>query len=156
MEEKVDVEALLMDMLSRDKTRVWRASCTIISLGQQPEHFPVLIEHLPQILKKTRWLNLGGALAPKQRFLDYAVKTIEFHRDSTECPCALYTGHTGFDPRKEDGRKHITLLETVTLDGGYPDYHRVQCKRCGQRFKALEREYHFTWWKWEKEPAENQ
>ena len=33
---------------------------------------------------------MGGMFAPNQRFIDFAVKTIEFHKEDKECSCALF------------------------------------------------------------------
>ncbi len=92
---------------------------------------------------------MGGAFAPNQRFIDFAIRTIEFHRDSTVCPCCLYLEH-GVDPQKEAKRKRIQIKNTVTMEGGWVDYYMADCTRCGDLYNIIEREYHFTWWQWKR------
>ena len=86
---------LIADITSRDTHKVWSSSCEIISLGQDERSIQPLIEYLPLIKKKAKNLAMGGTFAPNQRFVDFAIRTIEFHRDSIECSCTLYAKGSG-------------------------------------------------------------
>jgi len=140
-------EQILADITSRDTHKVWSSACEIISLSQDPHKILPLIKHLEEIKEKTKALNMGGAFAPNQRFIDYAIRILEFHRDSSACTCNLYTGYDRSDPNKEAQAGHIEILNT-TSEGNY--FYNVICKKCGQKFKVEEGEYHYTWWDWKK------
>lgn len=152
---QMETHQLIVAITSRDTHEVWRSSCEIISLGQDAENIRPLIEHLPLIKKQTRGLVMGGMFAPNQRFVDFAIRTIEFHRDSDECPCALYEEH-GVNPNIQAEKGYIKIISTTRIDGKWVDYYKVICQRCNQEFKIIERESHYMWWEWRKwidEPA---
>jgi len=92
---------------------------------------------------------MGGVFAPNQRFVDFAIKVIEFHRDSNECVCNLYLGH-GVDPNKEVAKGNVKILETVRMDGKWVDFYTVGCEKCSDKYKVIERESHHMWWEWAK------
>jgi hypothetical protein len=141
--------SILDDICSRDTHKVWSSSCQIIEDGQDREKILPLIKHLSRIKERTCGLKMGGLIASNQRFVDFAIRTIEFHRDSTACPCCLYL-ENGADPKKEAGLKRIQIKDTVTMEGGWVDYYVADCTRCGGLFHIIEREYHFTWWEWKR------
>ena len=143
-------EQILEDITSRDTTKVWSSSCEIISLGQDRDKIFPLIKHLPEIKKRTQGLDMGGIFAPNQRFIDFAVRTIEFHRDSSECTCNLYPEHPSSDPNREADRGNIDILNTKYTEDKWLDYYLAACKKCGQKYKLIERDYHYTWWGWTK------
>lgn len=140
---------IIENITSRDTHRVWSSACEIISLGQGREKILPLIEYLPDIIEKTKGLKMGGIFAPNQRFVDFAIRTIEFHRDSQSCSCTLFTEH-GVDPHKEVEKGNIESSETVYEQGNWVDYYLANCRKCGQKFKIIERESHYMWWAWEK------
>ncbi len=78
---------IIAGITSGDSQNVWFASCEIISLGQDAEKIKPLIAYLPLIKEKTKGVEMGGLYAPNQRFVNFAIRTIEFHRDSIACPC---------------------------------------------------------------------
>ncbi len=92
---------------------------------------------------------MGGAFAPNKRFVDFAIRTIEFHRDSDECPCCLYLEH-GVDPNQEVKKKMITITDTVRIEDKWVDFYLAECARCRKEFKILERESHYMWWDWQE------
>lgn len=145
----MDIQQLIADIISRDTHKVWRASCEIISLGQDTDTIKPLIKFLPLIRKKTRGLVMGGMFAPNQRFVDFAIRTIEFHRDSAQCPCALYEEH-GVDPKVQAAKGYIKIASTTRIEGKWVDYYNTICQRCNQEFKVIERESHYMWWEWTK------
>lgn len=150
--EEMTTNEILRDILSKDTHRVWFASGEIISMGQDQKRILPLIPHLLEIKRETAGLSMGGAFASNQRLVDFAIKTIEFYRDSSECPCRLYPESGGdciFNPMKEAERGNVKIIETVPFEKSeWIDYYLVECLKCGQRFKVIEREYHFTWWQW--------
>ena len=82
-------EMILEDLLSQDSQRIWYASCEIIHLGQERMRILPLVPHLAEIRQATEHIVLGGGLAPNRRFVDLALRTIQFHRDSEDCHCCL-------------------------------------------------------------------
>lgn len=144
-------EELVEEITSRNPQKVWRSACKIISEGQDRSRISPLIEHLPAIVEKTKGLKLGGAFAPNQRFVDFAIRTIEFHRDSSDCTCELFTEH-GVDPKKEVEKDNVLINETERIDDRWITYYLLNCKKCEQKFKVEEGESHYRWWSWDKAP----
>lgn len=145
----MDIQNLIADISSRDTQKVWSAACEIIVMGQDPSKIKPLIPFLSLIKEKTKGLDMGGAFAPNQRFIDFAIKTIEFHRDSQECPCQLYEAH-GLDPNKELEKGYIQINSIHKIEDIWVDFYLATCTRCQQPFKILEREGHYMWWEWMK------
>lgn len=145
----MNTEEIIEEITSRDTHKVWRSSCHIITISQNHEEIRPLIEYLSEIKKKTKGLNMGGAFAPNQRFVDFAIKVLEFHKDSCECPCSLYLGH-GVDPNKEVAKGNVKMIETVRIDGKWVDFYTVSCEKCGEEYRVIEREGHYMWWEWAK------
>lgn len=135
---------LIADMTSRDEQKVKSASCEIIQCVQNRGIIVPLIEYLPKIknVKLT-----GGFIAPNQRFVNFAIRIIEFYRDSNNCPCELYKEYDRFDPEIEAGKGNIKI-KNILSDNCYPEY-LTECLKCGANFKISHREYHYTWWEWE-------
>jgi hypothetical protein len=112
-------EEIVKYMTSRDTHKVWESACEIINAGQNRTLVAPLIRYLPEIKSCTAGLDMGGAFAPNQRFIDFAITTIEFHKDNESCPCALFIKkykltndvvkreiqYEGFDPNEERRRK---------------------------------------------------
>ena len=121
-----------------------------------------LVEYLPQIKEKTIGLNMGGAFAPNQRYIDFAIKTIEFHKENKECSCALFVEkykltndvvsreiqYECFNPQKEVEKENVEIVEKIVIPEKWITDYVVKCLKCGQKFKVEEREYHYTWWNW--------
>lgn len=143
-------EELVEDFCSGNTQRILKASSQIISMAQESKRVKPFISYLPLILEKTKGLDLGGGFAPNSRFLSFAIRIIEFHRDSKACPCNLYSGSQDLDPVDQDKKGWIQIFQKTYFDNGYLDFYLARCSRCGQNFKIIEREYHFTWWGWEK------
>jgi hypothetical protein len=143
-------EEILKGITSRDASKVWRSSCEIASISQDRQRIIPLIRYLPEIQSKTVGLEMGGAFAPNKRFVDFAIRTLQFHRDSRECPCCLYTHLDSFNPPEEEHKGNIKILYTIREQSGYVDYYKVRCCKCGQPYKVIERDYHYTWWGWTK------
>ena len=142
------INEIIEGMTSRDTDKVWLYSNRIISKFQNREEIQALIPFLSDIKKKTEGLEMGGGFFPNQRFIDHAIKVIEFHRDSSECPCSLYMGHS-FDPRDEVAKGYIKINEIVPSEG-WPEYYMVACEKCTEEYKVKMFDAHFTSWEWEK------
>lgn len=143
----MNTDEIIKKMTSRDTDQVWSAANEIISLGQDRDRILPLIPFLPSIIEKTKGLEMGGLYAPNSRFIDQAIRTLEFHRDSKECSCRLYEMN-GLSPEREVSRGNIKILETVKTAEGYVDFYKVECNLCQRHFKVIERESHYMWWGW--------
>lgn len=144
-------EEIVSDITSRDSTKVWSSSCEIISMAQDRDKIFPLIEYLPEIKKRTMGLTMGGAFAPNQRFIDYAVRIIEFHKNSSACTCALYADtYDGTNPKKEVTKGNIVIEGTSSNDGDWNFFFTVRCVKCRQLFKVEEGWGHYMWWQWTK------
>ena len=143
-------EMILEDLLSQDPQRIWYASCEVIHLGQERTRILPLVPHLAEIRQAAEHIVLGGGLAPNRRFVDLALQTIQFHRDSEACPCCLYPlpqGDCVFDPREEAERGRVRILD-CTVNEHYTGDYPVQCARCGRLFQVTQEWGHFVWWRW--------
>ena len=143
-------EEILLDMTSRDTHLVWKSSCEIVDLGQEKEAILSLLPYLNEIETQTKGLAMGGALASNQRFVNAALQTLRFHRDSNDCPCTLFGIHECMDPNKQAAKGYVKINTVVKLEGNWVDYYEAECTRCKQKFKILEREGHYMWWAWER------
>ncbi len=145
----MNTDEIIKKMTSRDTDQVWSAANEIISLGQDRDRILPLIPFLPSIIEETKGLEMGGLYAPNSRFIDQAIRTIEFHRDSKECPCQLYLrGSDGPSPETETKKGYVSILDTVKTEDQYVDFYKVECNLCQRHFKVIERESHYMWWGW--------
>ncbi len=149
---------------SQDSHKVWEAACRIINMGQDYDKIAPLIAHLPLIKAKTEGLHKGGGLVSKQHFIDFAIKTIEFHESSHECPCALYVKeyqlnndvvtrmhqYDGFDPNREIEKGNVKILNTTLIQNNQGYSYLVECTKCEEKYQVEELEYHFQWWHWKR------
>jgi len=145
----------LDDLISRDATRVWKA-CGVIRHLRDRAELSALIDDLDLIKRSTRNLKLGGMLRPNSTHLEFAIRKLEFVRDSGRCFCLLYTHDDMFDPEREQTSGNILIESTVKTPDGFVDHYVCVCLICRSRYRVTEREYHYTWWKWELEPNFNE
>jgi hypothetical protein len=157
-------EEIVEHITSRDAHKVWGSACAIIESGQDHQKVEPLVKYLPLIKEATNNLNMGGGFAPNQRFVDFAIKTIEFHTNKTTCSCALFVEkykltndvvereiqYECFSPAKEVEKGNIKILDTVLMDGKWIDYYVIECVKCSTRFKVEERQGHYMFWNWAK------
>ena len=165
-------EEIIENITSRDTHKVWKSACEIINNSQSSEILKPLISYLPLIKKKTIDLKMGGAFASNQRFIDFAITTLEFHKDRKECSCSLYTEkfkitndivdrkvrYEMFNPHNEVEKGNISILGIERIEEKWIDYYKVQCLKCTTKYKVEEREGHYKFWYWEKlikKPAGN-
>src|SRR6478609_4806117 len=115
-------EELVDEITSRKTNKVWRSSCEIISIGQNRERIFPLINYLTLIKRKTQGLAMGGGFAPNQRFIDYAIRIIEFHKNSSKCPCDLYEDkYECNDPNKEVEKGNIAIEAVTRIEDKWVD-----------------------------------
>lgn len=147
-ETKRSSKDIINDMLSGDADKIWSASCAICSLSQNHDKVMELVPYKEKMDYATRNIELGGAIALNHRFLKKAFEVMEVHEEGKECPCILLGGDSNPNHLLEDG--YIELLDVVCFsNSGYIDYYVIRCNRCKKLYKVEEREYHFTWWKWQ-------
>ncbi|MGX8852189.1 hypothetical protein [Amedibacillus sp. YH-ame10] len=140
-------EEIIKDIVSRDTTRVWGASCEICSWSQNHNKIIQLIPYYEQIISSSRGLNLGGALAPNSRFLKKAIEIIYFHMGDNGCPCCLLSEDSNPLQLIEDG--YFALDDTYYIgDSSCVDSYDIHCKACGSMYQVAPREYHYIWWEW--------
>ena len=108
----------------------------------------LLASHLDEIREATRDVNLGGILRPNSTHVSFALRKLEFVRNSDACLCALYEMDDLYDPETEQNSGHIRILGTTLADDGYVDCHECECTTCGTVFRVQARQYHYTWWIW--------
>ncbi len=150
MHRKKTTKEIINKISSKDSHQIWESSCEIIALGQDREAIKPLLDLTNKIDGLTKGIDLGGAFARNSRFLSGAIKTLEFHRDSYSCTCALYGLHDCMNPRKELEKGFLKIDNTIRIEDKWVDYYEASCTRCNQKFKIEEREGHYMWWKWER------
>jgi hypothetical protein len=140
--------SLLEDLISRDSTRIWSASCAVRHLRDEAA-LVELATHITHIRESTHGVDLGGALRPNSSHLAFALRKLEWVRDRQGCLCGLYTHDDLYSPVEEAAKGNIRIQQTHLLEGGYVDFYEVTCALCNTPFKVTEQEYHYPWWRWE-------
>ncbi len=137
---------LLDEILSGDPKMVWSSSGTIVKLSQDEERMKEFIPYLDEIKAKTANLDMGGLLAPNNRFVNKVIRILEHYKTNQECSCCLFDGNDN-----PSYYKNIEIKEEVNFkDSNRVDYYVVECKKCNQKYKVYEREHHFLWWDWKR------
>ena len=140
--------SILSDLTSGDAQRIWEGACAVRHL-RNAEELQELVRHLEEIKRTTAGIPLGGMIRLNSTHLTFALHKLRFVRDSTECLCALYAFDDFYDPGREVEAGAVKMLERVLKDG-FVDYYHCECSVCGNLFRVEEREYHHTWWRWQK------
>ncbi|MCP1638428.1 hypothetical protein J2T50_000121 [Streptococcus gallinaceus] len=136
-------QEILDDLLSKNEHLMWSGACALNSLSQNPNRVKFFIPYLEKI--KSLKLS-GGLLLPSQRFIDRAVKLIEFQRDSPElCSCRFLPEEIEFDPEQLEAGGYVRITKRAR---GLGDTYLVECLRCHQWYEVVMNEYHALWWKW--------
>lgn len=144
----MDHEQIMAKITSRDTHQVWSAACEIITFSQNRGAILPLIGHLQEIQEKTKGLEMGGAFAPNQRFVDFAIRIIEFYRDSDACSCNLYLEHS-IDPNKEAANGYVRI--TKETQGNWETDFEATCLKCAQPFNVNQNDGgHFSYFTWSK------
>ena len=66
----MDALKVIEELKSKDSHKIWKASNEIIRYSQSYKDIEPLIGHLSAIKEGTKDVELGGGLAPNNRFLD--------------------------------------------------------------------------------------
>lgn len=144
MQSTRDTKEILNDILSGDVHKVWKSSCEIVKLSQDAR-VKELVPYIDEIIDKTKNLQMGGIWAPNKRFVDKAIRVLEFYKTETGCACCLL----GEDDNPKE-LNTINIQEKVKCkNSNYVDYYIVQCVKCNKCFKVIENEYHYRWWEWQ-------
>lgn len=138
---------LLDDLLSKDPTRIWSVSSAIRTL-RDSALLAELATHIEQIRTSTQGIDLGGALRPNSSHLNFALRKLEWVRNSEGCLCGLYALDDMYDPPREAEAGNITILSTQYMEGGNVDFYNAKCNVCGTLFRIWEQDYHYPWWSW--------
>ena len=139
--------SLLEDITSRDPHRIWSSSCAIRELRDIDE-LKYLASHLDEIKQKIEGVDLGGAVRANSTHFDFAIRKLEFVKNSDECLCRLYLLDDLYNPNREQKAGNIRITAEVLIEGKWIDHYECECSSCFQRFRVEEREYHYTWWTW--------
>lgn len=144
----MDAKELLEDFISGDPDKVISASNAIISRCNDRDLIAPLLDHLTEINKKIKHLDLGGKLAPNKRFVNHALRIIRFYKSGKACPCSLYpySGYDGYDPENEQDKNNIRITSTTTE--AMSTTYIVECMKCGEKYSVLGLERHYKFWKW--------
>lgn len=143
---------LLRDITSRDPTRVWSSSCAIIKLRDARE-LDLLASNIDEIRRETKDVQLGGGLFPNAEHLRIALRKLDFHRAHAGCLCQLYPEYPMYNPQQEAEAGNVVIERIIYLQDHWIDAYICACTVCGRRYRAEEREYHYTWWGWKAEPS---
>ena len=142
-----NTRALLEEILSGDTHKVWSSSCAIMKLSQNEECMKEIVPYLDEIQAKTTNLQMGGLFVPNDRFVKKVIRILEHYKEKKECSCCLLS-----QDDNPNNYETIEIKEKVYVkDSNYIDYYVAECKKCNQKYKVYEREYHFTWWEWLQE-----
>ena len=139
---------LIKQIETRDIQKIRGATWEIITRKAERDLILQLVPFISNIQNAIHDLEMGGAFAPNKRFVDYALRVIEHHRDKNTCPCILNMQMECINPKEEEKRGNARFYAETVMDGVYVDYYSVECVHCNQKFKVIEREYHYTWWGW--------
>jgi hypothetical protein len=142
----IDMSTLLEKITSGDAHQIWESACAIATLRDTDE-LDFLSAHLPEIEKTTRDVDLGGALFPNSKHLEFALRKLRYYKAKQGCLCRLYPDHLVFDPSREEKAGNIRMLRTIRNDGWNQSYV-CQCVLCETVFQVEEGEYHYMWWAW--------
>lgn len=140
--------SILDDLTSRDATRIWKACGAIRHLRDRAELTP-LVNNIDLIRASTKNVRLGGMLRPNSSHLEFALRKLEFVRDGEECFCKLYMLDDMFGPEREQESGNVAIVDTIKTANGFVDHYICRCVLCNETYRVTEREYHYTWWKWE-------
>ena len=141
--------SLLEDLTSKDPVRIWSSSCAVRTLRDKRQ-LELLAANLDLIRKKTKNVDLGGALRPDSSHLEFAFKKLEYFRSSDGCLCGLYLMDDLYDPAIEQSAGNIQISDVVIGPNGWIDHQVCICSVCGTSYRVEQREYHYSWWAWQR------
>lgn len=105
-----------------------------------------ILWRIQQKVHKNFWMRFYCAIAPNDRFVKKVIKVLEFYKFKQGCSCCLLDRNDN-----PNNYETIDIKETVHYkDSNWVDYYMAECKKCNQKYKVYEREYHYTWWDWQR------
>jgi hypothetical protein len=128
----------------------------VIRNSQNEKVIKSLIPYLNKIKQSTDGLNLGGAIAPNNRFYQFPIEIIEFYKKresiwniNKKCTCNLYLSknYQDFNPEKEAENESIEMV--IKIKGNWTQDYELNCLKFNEQFYVSERHYHWIWWHWE-------
>jgi hypothetical protein len=140
--------SLLDDLVSRDPHRIWSASHEVIRLRERGL-LSELALHVDEIERATHGIELGGALRANRAALEAAIRKLRFAADGARCLCGFYLDYDLFNPEDEAKDGHIAIISQI--DKPYAETYVCECNSCHQRYAVERFEYHYPWWKWERQ-----
>lgn len=147
-----NVKDIVEDMTSRDVDKIRKSGLEIINNSQNEELIALLIPYRDLIFNSTRNLDLGGAFATNNRFYEFPIEIIDYHKElnpktNNRCTCDLYfKTYFDFDPNREALNPSIELFAQGI--GDYTHVYGLECRKCTKRFHVSERHYHYVWYQW--------
>jgi hypothetical protein len=99
--------------------------------------------------KRLPKLSFGGALRLNRTYVESAIERIRLCV-SGSCLCEMYLKDEMYDPERESEAGRIKILKKVINKEKMQTEIDCECKACGQTFHAEDRQYHYTWWEWDK------
>lgn len=150
----VNIKETVKNMTSRDVGLIRKSGLEIINNSQNEDIIDLLIPYREEIFNATRDLKLGGAFATNNRFFEFPLEIIDFHKEltltdkeNTVCTCDLYLkSYSDFDPNKEGENPTVELFAKGI--GDYTHVYGLKCNKCNNRFHVSERHYHYVWYQW--------
>ena len=141
--------SLLQDITSQDPQRIWSSACAIRKL-REPRELSLLAAHLDEIKVSTNNVPLGGALRPNVSHLTFAIRKLEFVRDSTQCLCALYLLDDLYNPLEEEQAGNVSVLDTTSNAEEWTTIYECQCRVCSAGYRVVEEQGgHYPTWAWQ-------
>lgn len=149
----MNTKEIIKGIRSKDPIKVWHAAFKMAQHCQNHDNILPLVPYLSEIKSKACTAEMAGSIVPQSPFMEFAIKTLECHRDKRVCPCSLYMALQVFNPTAEEEKGNVKILNIVLEISKEVNYYVARCRKCGQVFEVHERRYPSTWWKWTiKEP----
>lgn len=118
------------------------------------DQLDALAASLAEVERATAEVDLGGALRPNRRSLEFALRKLRFHRDRKGCLCELYPDFLQYDPDVEAAAGNVVVVGTRHVDGRWVEAHRCRCTACGAVYDVRHGEAHTPWWEWRREASD--
>lgn len=94
-------------------------------------------------------MSFGGALRPNRSYVEAALGRIRLAATGT-CLCESYLSDEMYDPDREESEGRVRIFERVPNQEKYALEFACECVLCGAGFVVEERQYHHSWWKWNR------
>ncbi|MCW1887422.1 hypothetical protein OKA04_21980 [Luteolibacter flavescens] len=102
-----------------------------------------------RLQKRLPEMEFDGALRANRTHVETALKRIRLAM-TDRCLCAAYLTEDLYNPEREAEAGRVRLLEFIVVPEEYTTRSRCECMACGDIFTVEEREYHYSWWIWQR------